>query len=334
MILKHNFPLQSFNTFGIQARAEHFAPFHTVDELLSLLAIAPTPFLILGGGSNILLTRDVKGTVLKNEIEGINILNENDNEVVVMVGGGVVWHDFVKWSIEKNLGGIENLSLIPGSVGAAPMQNIGAYGTELKSVFKELEAVHISTKAVRTFSNHDCQFGYRHSIFKGELKGQFVICNVTFQLSKKPQLITSYGAVEKELLEMGVSKSVNSVSQAIINIRNRKLPNPKEIGNGGSFFKNPTITNSHFESLKKDFPNIVGYPNGHELTKVAAGWLIEQAGWKGHTMKDAGVHKNQALVLVNYGHAKGTDILELSKKIQQSVKQKFGIKLEAEVNII
>lgn len=158
MILKHNFPLQSFNTFGIQARAEHFAPFHTVDELLSLLAIAPTPFLILGGGSNILLTRDVKGTVLKNEIEGINILNENDNEVVVMVGGGVVWHDFVKWSIEKNLGGIENLSLIPGSVGAAPMQNIGAYGTELKSVFKELEAVHISTKAVRTFSNHDCQF--------------------------------------------------------------------------------------------------------------------------------------------------------------------------------
>jgi len=334
MALQHNYPLQSLNTFGIQAQAEYFAAFHSIDELQQILEQARPPLMVLGGGSNILLTQDVKGTVLKNNISGISILEEDDNHAKVRVGGGVVWHDFVIWSIENNLGGIENLSLIPGSVGAAPMQNIGAYGTEIKSVFTELEAVNIKTKVTHKFSNNDCQFGYRHSIFKGQLKGQYIICNVTFRLSKAHQFNTSYGAIENELNDMGVETNLQNISQAVINIRQRKLPNPKEIGNSGSFFKNPTISNSQFETLKQEFQSIVGYPNGERKTKVAAGWLIEHAGWKGYTNKDAGVHKNQALVLVNYGQAKGIDILKLSQKIQHSVKEKFGIDLETEVNVI
>lgn len=334
MALQHNYPLQSLNTFGIQAQAEYFTAFHSIDELQQILEQARPPLMVLGGGSNILLTQDVKGTVLKNNISGISILEEDDNHAKVRVGGGVVWHDFVIWSIENNLGGIENLSLIPGSVGAAPMQNIGAYGTEIKSVFTELEAVNIKTKETHKFSNDDCQFGYRHSIFKGQLKGQYIICNVTFHLSKAHQFNTSYGAIENELNDMGVETNLKNISQAVINIRQRKLPNPKEIGNSGSFFKNPTISNSQFETLKQEFQSIVGYPNGEHKTKVAAGWLIEHAGWKGYTNKDAGVHKNQALVLVNYGQAKGIDILKLAQKIQYSVKEKFGIDLETEVNII
>ena len=214
------------------------------------------------------------------------------------------------------------------------MQNIGAYGTELKSVFEELEAVHIDSREVKIFNNDDCQFGYRYSIFKGELKGQFVICSVNFRLRKIPQFNTSYGAIEDELKAMGATASLASISQAVIAIRQRKLPNPKEIGNSGSFFKNPTVSNTLFETLKSQFPNIVGYPNGQYKTKVAAGWLIEHAGWKGYKHKDAGLYKNQALVLVNYGQAKGQDILKLSQDIQASVQQKFGIALEAEVNII
>ena len=334
MALEHNYPLQTLNTFGLSAQAEYFARFQSIEELQNLLAQAERPLMILGGGSNILLTQDVKGSVLKNEIVGINIIEEDDRSALVKVGGGVVWHDFVMWSINKQLGGIENLSLIPGSVGAAPMQNIGAYGTEIKSVFEELEAVQIDSREVKIFNNDDCQFGYRYSIFKGELKGQFVICSVSFRLSKIPQFNTSYGAIEDELKAMGATASLESISQAVIAIRQRKLPNPKDIGNSGSFFKNPTISNAQFESLKSQFPNIVGYPNGQDKTKVAAGWLIEQAGWKGYTHQDAGVHKNQALVLVNYGQAKGQDILKLSQDIQASIQQKFGIALEAEVNII
>ena len=334
MALENNYPLQSFNTFGLSAEAEHFARFQSIEELQNLLAKAEQPLMILGGGSNILLTQDVKGSVLKNEIGGINILEEDEQSALVQVGGGVVWHDFVMWSISKQLGGIENLSLIPGSVGAAPMQNIGAYGTEIKSVFEELEAVNIYSREVKIFNNVDCQFGYRHSIFKGELKGQFVICSVSFKLTKIHQFNTSYGAIEDELKAMGVAASLESISQAVVAIRQRKLPNPKDIGNSGSFFKNPTVSNTQFETLKSQFPNIVGYPNGQDKTKVAAGWLIEQAGWKGYKHQDAGVHENQALVLVNYGQAKGQDILKLSQDIQASVQQKFGIALEAEVNII
>ena len=334
MTVQHQYPLQSLNTFGIKAHAEHFSSFSSKEELIELLGKTQKPLTILGGGSNILLTKNISGTVLKNEISEIEITHEDNDSLTVKVGGGVVWHDFVMWSIEHNLGGIENLSLIPGSVGAAPMQNIGAYGVEIKSVFEKLEAVHIDNKTVKSFSNADCQFAYRYSIFKGELKGQYIICHVTFKLSKQPQFNTSYGAIEEELKAMGASKSLESVSQAVINIRQRKLPNPKDIGNSGSFFKNPTIPKAKFEQLKTQFPNIIGYPNGEQSVKVAAGWLIDHAGWKGYRKGDAGVHKNQALVLVNYGTAQGNEILTLSKNIQKSIQETFGIELEAEVNIL
>jgi UDP-N-acetylmuramate dehydrogenase len=334
MTIQHQYPLQSLNTFGIKAHAEYFSSFSSKEELIELLGKMQKPLTILGGGSNILLTKDIGGTVLKNEISEIEITHEDNDSINVKVGGGVVWHDFVMWSIEHNLGGIENLSLIPGSVGAAPMQNIGAYGVEIKSVFEKLEAVHIDNKTVKSFSNADCQFAYRYSIFKGELKGQYIICHVTFKLSKHPQFNTSYGAIEEELKAMGASKSLESVSQAVINIRQRKLPNPKDIGNSGSFFKNPTIPKAKFEQLKTQFPNIVGYPNGEHSVKVAAGWLIDHAGWKGFRKGDAGVHKNQALVLVNYGAALGNEILTISKDIQKSIQETFGIELEAEVNIL
>ncbi|MBF45533.1 MAG: UDP-N-acetylenolpyruvoylglucosamine reductase [Flavobacteriales bacterium] len=334
MEFNHNHPLKNLNTFGIYANAENFANFNSIEELKRLLENAKQPLMILGGGSNILLTQNIKGSILKNEIFGIDIIEEDNKSVAVKVGGGVVWHDFVSWSIERNLGGLENLSLIPGSVGAAPMQNIGAYGSEIKSVFKQLEAVNIESKELKIFENKDCQFGYRTSIFKTQLKNKYVICSVTFRLNKYPEFNTSYGAIEDELRDMGEITSLKSISQAVINIRSRKLPDPNIIGNSGSFFKNPTISNIEFQSLKKDFPLIVGYPNGDNETKVAAGWLIEQAGWKGFRDGDAGVHKNQALVLVNYGNAKGKDILNLSKKIQDSVEQKFGIQLIPEVNIL
>ncbi|MBL6658011.1 MAG: UDP-N-acetylmuramate dehydrogenase [Flavobacteriales bacterium] len=334
MTVQHQYPLQSLNTFGIKAQAEYFSPFSSKEELIELLGKTQKPLTVLGGGSNILLTKNINGTVLKNEISEIEITHEDQDSVTVKVGGGVVWHDFVMWSIEHNLGGIENLSLIPGSVGAAPMQNIGAYGVEIKSVFKELEAVHIDDKTVKTFNNKDCQFAYRYSIFKGELKGQYIICKVSFKLSKHPRFNTSYGAIEDELKEMGAKKSLKSISQAVINIRQRKLPNPKDIGNSGSFFKNPTIPKSQFEQLITQFPNIVGYPIGEHSIKVAAGWLIDRAGWKGYRKGDAGVHKNQALVLVNYGTAKGDEILALSRDIQKSIQETFGIELEAEVNIL
>lgn len=334
MEFNHNHPLKNLNTFGISANAENFANFNSIEELKRLLENAKQPLMILGGGSNILLTQNIKGSILKNEIFGIDIIEEDNKSVTVKVGGGVVWHDFVSWSIERNLGGLENLSLIPGSVGAAPMQNIGAYGSEIKSVFKQLEAVNIESKELKIFENKDCQFGYRTSIFKTQLKNKYVICSVTFRLNKYPEFNTSYGAIEDELRDMGEITSLKSISQAVINIRSRKLPDPNIIGNSGSFFKNPTISNIEFQSLKKDFPLIVGYPNGDNETKVAAGWLIEQAGWKGFRDGDAGVHKNQALVLVNYGNAKGKDILNLAKKIQDSVEQKFGIQLIPEVNIL
>jgi len=334
MIIQERFSLQAFNTFGIDANCQFFSAFTSIKALDTIVKKASKPLTILGGGSIILLTKNVEGTVLKNEIMGIDIIDEDDEYTHVKVGGGVVWDDFVEWSISQQLGGIENLSLIPGSVGAAPMQNIGAYGVELQSVFTELEAYHIESGTVKTFNHSECQFGYRYSVFKGELKGQYIICNVSFKLNKHYHLNTSYGAIEEELKDLKLEKTLENVSQAIINIRQRKLPNPKEIGNSGSFFKNPTVPNEQFKALQQQFPNIVGYPNGEQSTKIAAGWLIEKAGWKGYRKGDAGVHKNQALVLVNYGHAKGEDILAISKDIQHSIKTTFGIDLEAEVNIL
>jgi UDP-N-acetylmuramate dehydrogenase len=246
-----------------------------------------------------------------------------------------VWHDFVLYSIDENLGGIENLSLIPGSVGASPMQNIGAYGVEIKDVFHELEAYHIETGEVHTFDNESCQFGYRESVFKRRLKNQYIILNVTFRLSKTPSINTSYGAINDELHAMGVvNPTIKDVSNAVIRIRQSKLPNPAEIGNAGSFFKNPVVANTHVDKLKERHPNMPVYPIDENSSKIPAGWLIEQDGWKGKRFDKYGVHAKQALVLVNYGGASGTDILNLSEQIIQSIEKNFGIKLEREVNIV
>lgn len=333
MKLQENVSLKPYNTFGIDVNAERFATVSSVDELREVLAIEK-PTLILGGGSNMLLTQDVKGLVLHINLKSVETIKEDENHSYVKAAAGEVWHDFVLWCIEKNYGGIENMSLIPGNVGTAPIQNIGAYGVELKDTFVELEALHIESGKTRVFSHADCQFGYRNSVFKNKLKGQYIITSVTFKLDKKHKLNTSYGAIETELERLGLEKSIKNISQAVINIRNSKLPNPKEIGNSGSFFKNPVIPTSQFEELKAIHPTIVGYPAGNGLTKVAAGWLIENDGWKGKRFGDAGVHNKQALVLVNYGTAQGKEIAKLSKKIQDSVYQRFGIKLEAEVNIL
>ncbi len=340
MDIKQNSSLKPHNTFGIDADARYFSAFSSVDALEELLRHSKNlegaaRVLLLGGGSNLLFTKDVDGFVLKNEIPGIGIVNEDEKHAYVKAGAGVNWHTLVKYCIDKNLGGMENLSLIPGNVGASPMQNIGAYGVELKDVFHELEAYHLKDKAVVTFNKAACGFGYRESVFKGKLKDQFVITNVVFRLDKQPTLNTAYGAITQELEAMQVTTpTIQSVSQAVINIRTSKLPNPAEIGNAGSFFKNPEVENEAFNRLQAEFPGIVGYDlkNGH--TKLAAGWLIEHCGWKGYREGDAGCHNKQALVLVNYGNATGEQIYSLSAKIIDSVKQQFGVLLSREVNIV
>jgi UDP-N-acetylmuramate dehydrogenase len=331
-----NQSLKAFNTFGIPVMARYFAAFTTPEELAEHLEWAgDRERVILGGGSNILFTRDVDGVVLRNEITGIEVISEDADYVYVRAGAGEVWQDLVEYCLGRGLGGVENLSLIPGSVGAAPMQNIGAYGVELKEVFQELEAWSYADRKVYTFSLNDCEFGYRESVFKGRHRGEFVILSVTFRLRKDPVLHSSYGAIGEELERMGVRKpDIRSISSAVIAIRRSKLPDPAEIGNAGSFFKNPTIPDEQFETLQLEFPGIVGYRNtGTDTTKLAAGWLIEQCGWKGYRRGDAGVHARQALVLVNYGGASGREIYELSEEVMASVRATFGVRLEREVNI-
>ncbi len=342
MQIQENISLKPYNSFGIDARARHFASFKNTEELSELITLNPKlETLILGGGSNILLTKDYDGLLLKNEIKGINKIEEDEEFVYIQAGAGENWHQFVLYCIENNWAGVENLSLIPGNVGASPMQNIGAYGVEIKDVFYELKAFHRKEKTNYTFSLKDCDFGYRESVFKRKYKEEFVIINVTYKLRKQPLFNTSYGAIEQELDRVGVKElSIKAISDAVINIRSSKLPNPAEIGNAGSFFKNPEISNAQFEILKTQFPSVVGYswPNGK--VKLAAGWLIEQCGpqdevsWKGYRKGDAGCHAKQALVLVNYGNANGNEIYNLSEAILQSVKEKFGVILEREVNII
>ncbi len=339
---KENFSLKKYNTFGIDAAAQYFSIFETVERLEECIELKnrETKYeklktFILGGGSNILLTGNFEGLVLKNEVKGIEIVNEDDDFVYIKTGAGENWHQLVLYCIKNNLAGMENLSLIPGNVGASPMQNIGAYGVELKDMFYELEAFHLSEKKLVKFGLEDCQFGYRESVFKKKLKDQFVIINVTYRLNKIPYFNTSYGAIEQELEAMGIKAfSIQAISQAVINIRSSKLPDPTVIGNAGSFFKNPEISSQQFKTLKIAFPNIVGYALDYGNVKLAAGWLIEQCGWKGYRKGDAGCHTKQALVLVNYGHAKGHEILILSEEIIASVKDKFGVVLEREVNII
>lgn len=335
---KENISLQPYNTFGIDATAKAFVAFASLEELKTILeanSIRDNPYLVLGGGSNILLTKDFDGIVLKNNIKGIEIVAEDADHVYVKAGAGEGWHHFVMYCLENNFAGVENLSLIPGNVGASPMQNIGAYGVEIKDVFYQLEAFHLHQKEKQTFSLDDCQFGYRESVFKTIYKNQFVILNVTYRLYKKPHFNTSYGAIQQELDNMGVKElSIQAISQAVINIRSSKLPDWKLTGNAGSFFKNPTITNQQAQALKAQYPKMVSFPLNEGQTKLAAGWLIEQCGWKGYRQGDAGCYDKQALVLVNYGRAKGTEIFELSEQIIASVQQKFGVTLEREVNIL
>ena len=336
-MIQENISLKPFNTFGIEASTRYFGRFSSVEELNQILTSnKDKELLILGGGSNILLTKNFDGLTLINEIKGFEVSKNDGDSVIVKAGAGEVWHEFVLKCIENNFSGVENLSLIPGSVGASPMQNIGAYGVEIKDVFESVEAYHIPTGELHTFSKEECEFGYRESVFKRKYKGQYVIISVSYKLSlSAPKVNTSYGAIESELKEMNISTpSIKDVSQAVINIRSSKLPNPKEIGNAGSFFKNPVISKELFDKLIVEFPTIPNYPAENDGKKIAAGWLIEQCGWKGKTLGHYGVHKLQALVLVNYKGATGTEIYDLSSSIIKDVEDKFGITLEREVNIL
>lgn len=336
MNLQQNVSLKLYNTFGMDVVAEFFTTLtHTsqIEELATDTSL-PKNKSILGGGSNILLTKNVSGLLIKNELKGIKLVEENDSNVWLQVSAGEVWHDLVIYTINKGWGGLENLSLIPGCVGASPMQNIGAYGVEVKDTIEEVVAWHWEEGKFVELKNDDCEFGYRDSIFKKELKDKTLITSVTFKLNKHHKLNTSYGAIQQQLGVMGVSEpSIKSVSDAVIAIRSSKLPDPKKIGNSGSFFKNPTIPIEQFEKLQTHYPNISSYKVNDTEMKLAAGWLIEHCGWKGYRKGDAGVHEKQALVLVNYGNAKGKDIYNLSSEIVESVKEKFGIELEREVQI-
>jgi len=335
MIL-NNIPLKEFNTFGIQSIAKRFARFSSKEELDEILDQRNNDkLLVLGGGSNILFTKDVEGLVIRNEIKGFEVVEENDEFAIVSSGAGEVWHEFVLKCISHNFGGIENLSLIPGSVGASPMQNIGAYGVEIKDVFHSLTAYEIATGEIQTFDHEECQFGYRESIFKRALKDKFIILSVSYKLNKRHQINSSYGAINTELENMGIhNPTIKDISNAVIAIRSSKLPNPKEIGNAGSFFKNPVVSIKVLEAIQLNYENVPNYPAENGDVKLAAGWLIEQAGWKGKTISTYGVHKNQALVLVNYSDTKGSDIYDLSSQIIADIKSKFGVELEREVNIL
>lgn len=338
MFISENVSLKPYNTFGIAATARYLTTFSSVEDLQKALENHlgnNLQQLVLGGGSNLLLTKHFDGIVLKNEIQGIEIVKEDETNVYLQAGAGVNWHQLVLYTIDQNLGGMENLSLIPGCTGASPMQNIGAYGVEIKDIFHSLQAYDLLDKTVVTFGLNDCQFGYRESIFKRKYKGRFIILNVTFRLLKQPNFHIEYGAIRQELDKMQVQQlSVQAISQAVINIRRSKLPDPSIIGNAGSFFKNPEVSPDFFSELKQHFPGIVAFPLDNGNVKLAAGWLIEQCGWKGYRNGDAGCHAQQALVLVNYGQATGHQIFELSQKILESIKEKFGVYLEREVNII
>ena len=334
-MIQININLKEYNTFGISVKAEMFAVFSSIEELKQILSFRNNKkLLVLGGGSNLLLTKDFDGLVIKNEIKRFEVIEETVSEVIVESGAGENWHEFVLNCIDKGFGGVENLSLIPGSVGASPMQNIGAYGVEIKDVFESLSAYHIASGEIHYFDKTKCEFGYRESIFKNKVKGEYIILTVTFRLTKNPTINSSYGAINEQLKVMGIQvPTIKELSAAVIAIRQSKLPDPKIIGNAGSFFKNPTVDNVLLEKIQENYPDIPNYPaeNGR---KLAAGWLIEKAGWKGRTFDNYGVHKLQALVLVNYGNCTGQEIFDLSSQIIQDVFEKFGVLLEREVNIL
>ncbi len=345
MQIQKNYSLKNYNTFHIDAYSKYFSAFHSTEDLQNFFQskkFKNESILILGGGSNILFTKNFDGVVLKNETTGMETINEDEKHVYVKVAAGEGWHRFVMYCVERNLAGIENLSLIPGYVGAAPMQNIGAYGVEIKDVFHSLEALHILKNKIINFTVNDCEFGYRDSAFKKKYKNQFAILNVTFRLNKIPDYNIAYGAIKEELNKMNVDQlSIQAISDAVINIRTSKLPDPKIIGNAGSFFKNPEINSHQLHQLHElHHLNIPVYKLDEDTFKIYAGWLIEQCGpesgtsWKGYRKGNAGCYDKQALVLVNYGNATGKEIYKLSEEIKISVKEKFGIELEREVNII
>lgn len=338
MIIQENVSLRPFNTFGFDATARHFVSITSVRQLQGLLRDPQwksVPKWILGGGSNVLITQNVEGLVIKIAIVGIECVREDEQHVWLRVGAGENWHQFVLYCVENEYAGVENLSLIPGTVGAAPMQNIGAYGVEIKDVFEELQAVEIATGQVQTFDSIACAFGYRESVFKHTLKNQYVITSVTFRLQKTPIFRVTYGDIQKTLEAMHIQElSLRVISDAVIRIRQSKLPDPAQVGNAGSFFKNPEISKSQFEALQAQYPTLPGYPVNDETVKVPAGWLIEQAGWKGYRQGSVGVHDRQALVLVHYGEGTGQQIKDLAAQVQASVEGKFGIKLSPEVNFM
>jgi len=337
MKLFQNYPLQDVTTFHAKVFAKYYTVFSSINFLKQILSspeVKDKPFIILGGGSNVLFTGDFDGIIIRNAIEGIEVVKEDNDSVYVKASAGEKWHDVVLYCVNRNYGGIENLSLIPGTIGAGPIQNIGAYGVELKDVLVELEAMNIHTLEVRTFTNAECKFGYRDSIFKRDEKGKYIILSVTLRLNKNPKVNVSYGSLSKELESMGVTNpSIKDVSNAVIKIRSSKLPDPDKLGNAGSFFKNPVISDVEFVKIKEEHPNVISFPSADGYVKLAAGWLIEQSGWKGKQIGDAGVHKDQALVLVNYGNATGKEIYDLSTQVINSVKEKFGVELERKVNI-
>ena len=337
MHIQNNFSLKKHNTFGIEAKAKEFVAVHSVDELKTVLIENKSkPKFILGGGSNMLLTKDIDALVIHIDLKGKKVIKEDEDFVWVESQAGENWHEFVLWTIDQNLGGLENMSLIPGNVGTTPVQNIGAYGTEIKDTFVSCDAMKIETQKMKTFTKEDCHFGYRESVFKHEVKDLYIITSVIFKLTRRNHKInTSYGDITKELEKQNViTPTLKDVSNAVIAIRQSKLPDPKELGNSGSFFKNPIILKSEYEKIHALHPEMPHYVISETQVKVPAGWLIERAGFKGKRFGDAGIHKNQALVLVNYGNATGQEILNVSKDIQATVLREFGIAIEAEVNVI
>ncbi|CAL2095350.1 UDP-N-acetylmuramate dehydrogenase [Tenacibaculum sp. 190524A02b] len=333
MNIQENISLKKYNTFGIHVNAKRFVSIDSFYDLQQLLKKEQDIF-IISGGSNMLLTKDIEKLVVHLNIKGISIDKEEDNAVYLTVNAGENWHEFVLWCIEQGFGGLENLSLIPGNVGTCPIQNIGAYGVEVKDTITKVEALEITTGKLITFSNKDCKFGYRNSIFKNEAKNKYLITSVSFQLTKKDHTLnTSYGAIENKLKDI-TSPTIKDVSNAVISIRKSKLPDPSEIGNSGSFFKNPIISIEHYKDLLEKHPEIPSYKVSESEVKVPAGWLIEKSGFKGKRYGDTGVHTKQALVLVNYNNAKGIDVYKLAQKIQETIKENFNITLEIEVNVI
>ena len=337
LIVQNNISLKNYNSFGIDVSAKHFAEINSEEDLQQLFQqtdVVKHPVLILGGGSNMLFTQDFDGLIIRINIKGIEHQIEN-NSIKVKAGAGENWNDLVQYAVAHNFGGLENLSLIPGSVGASPIQNIGAYGVEVKDVFDNCQAYEIETGIIKTFHKNDCKFAYRESIFKQDLKGKYIITSVTFNLSLNADLNTQYGAISQELQNRNISNpSIKDVSDVVSHIRVAKLPDPKTIGNAGSFFKNPIVSKTKSDSLSRYFPDMVHFNVGTNEVKLAAGWLIEQCGWKGKIVGNTGTWKNQALVLVNYGEASGKEIFDFSASIIDSVKVKFGVDLEREVNIL